>query len=82
MSTGIHIVNPGPLLTIGLPGEPLVTIEADGTVFVHSEGSDKAAAKAFYDALQIEGQTLFQRIEVLEKENAALVEELTGIAKL
>jgi acylphosphatase len=42
--------------------DPLVTITNDGTVIIHKEGADKEAAKKFYEALQLEGKTLHEKI--------------------
>ena len=52
----------------GVEGERLVTIESDGTVIVHKEGSDKEAARVFYEYLQTEGKTLHQTIADLKDE--------------
>ena len=62
---------------------PFVTVKCDGTVVIHKEGGDKEAAKAFYDSLQIEGVTLHQKIEQLQRELAAADAELdrAGVAR-
>lgn len=48
--------------------ERILTIKRDGTVVVHKEGASKEAAEEFYRHLQIEGQTLHQRIAHLEEQ--------------
>lgn len=72
----ITIHNPSYLLEISDGTEPLVTIKPDGTVVIHKEGSAPQAAKLFYEALQIEGKTLFERIKELDKEVEQLKEGL------
>ncbi len=61
-----------PLITVyetvnGLQ-ESIVTIGPGGTVTIHKEGGDKEAARIFYEALEIEGKTLHQKIAELEAE--------------
>jgi len=68
--------NPSYLLEISDGTEPLVTIKPNGTVVIHKEGSAPQAAKLFYEALQIEGKTLFGRIDELKKEVEQLKEGL------
>ncbi len=84
MSDQVHTLNLTPMenpplmvLVIKSPeGEdkPLVTIRANGTVQIHEPGSEPVAAKIFYGALQIEGQTLYGKIKDLELLNANLRE--------
>lgn len=52
----------------GTDGEPLVSIAYDGTVEVHKEGAEPAAARAFYEALQFHGQSLVARVKELEEQ--------------
>ncbi|MCK9324169.1 MAG: hypothetical protein M0P69_01595 [Bacteroidales bacterium] len=63
------------LLETSMDNEPIVTIAPDGTVTVHKEGGDKEAARAFYECLQFEGRTLFQKIKDLEDEIISLKED-------
>lgn len=47
--------------------ETIACIKPDGTVVLYKEGADKEAAKLFWGSLQIEGQTLHQRISDLRQ---------------
>lgn len=77
-NTGFHVCDAG-ALTVKTPepqfllqifsAEPLVSIKPDGTVVIHQEGGDKEAAKKFYEALELEGRTLHDRIAKLEKQH-------------
>ncbi len=55
--------------------ELILEIASDGTVTVHKEGGEPEAAKLFYEALQFEGQTLYQKIAKLEEEIKNLKEK-------
>ncbi len=59
-------------IKINMGCEELVRIEEDGTVIIHKEGGDKEAAKAFYECLEFEGQTLHKKIKDLEEKNKEL----------
>lgn len=56
------------LIQISGNDKELIRIEQDGTVVISEYGADKKAAKSFYESLQIEGQTLFQKIKDLEEQ--------------
>ena len=57
----------------------ILRIEHDGTVVVSQYGKEKQAAEMFYEALQIEGKTLHQKIAKLQKERDIAVEALEWI---
>ena len=57
---------------LGPSNKLLVSIKLDGTVVIHEAGADKEAARVFYESLQLQGQTLFQRIATLEAESGIL----------
>ena len=54
------------LLSISMNDRELVHIKGDGSVITLAEGCEQEAAKVFYQALQFEGMTLFERVKKLE----------------
>lgn len=62
-------------------GDPIVTIKMDGTVIIHKEGSDKEAAKIFYDSLQVEGRTLLHRIKLMDMVLKIYMDDETKVKK-
>ena len=50
-------------ITAGNPPELLITVEPDGTVIIHKEGSAPEAARIFYKSVEIEGKTLLKHLE-------------------
>ncbi len=66
---------PESILYLQNNNEPILEISHDGTVTVHKYGAEKEAACLFYEFLQFEGQTLYQKIEALEEEIKILKKE-------
>jgi hypothetical protein len=66
-STFDSVVNDDFMVIAREDGERLVTIKLDGTVVIHHAGADLEAAKAFWNAVQVEGKTLLDRIVELER---------------
>jgi len=58
----------------GNPRELILTVEEDGTVIIHKEGSEPEAAKVFYQYVEIEGKTLLEHLNQW-KERALKAEE-------
>jgi len=56
------------VLQISHENKPCVTIKNDGVVINHYEGAENDGARAFYEQLQLEGKTLYQKIDELKKE--------------
>ena len=54
------------LLTFTNEDEVILEIMPNGSVKIFGEGCEEQAAKMFYESLQIEGMTLYARIEMLE----------------
>ena len=67
------------LIQISHEFKELVRIEPDGTVIISEYGADKKAAKVFYESLQIEGKTLFQKIKDLEEQLKKCQKENKGV---
>jgi len=59
-------------------GKPLVSIGLDGRVVIHQKNCEDEAAKVFYESLQIQGMSLFEKIDELEEENAKLKKRLNS----
>jgi len=72
IETAIDLALVPSTLTISLEGEKLIEILHDGTVKTYKEGCEQEASKIFYESLQFEGQTLYQKISSLNKK----IEEL------
>ena len=62
-------------------GKVIATILSDGTVELKEKGADKKAAELFWNSLQIEGMSLFEKIKNLEKELEVKDKQLKELKK-
>lgn len=74
MGMSMNIPQPEFLLRISNDTGPIVDIRYDGTVVVYQEGAEPEAARRFYDALQIEGQSVAEL-----RQQAARLKEASGM---